>query len=116
MPIDKEKLDKCRKVLKDFRREGKALGEEQYVLDALQTALEVIERVRELETALDAWHNIFGTTQLSHAQARLEVAKQQSEKYREALEDVKNIANNALIKSITTDSIINTIDKALKDK
>jgi exonuclease VII small subunit len=37
-------------------------------------------KIAELETVLEAWHNIFGTTQLTHAQARLEVAEQKVER------------------------------------
>ena len=33
------------------------------------------ERIRELETTLDAWQSVFQTSQLSHAQARLERAE-----------------------------------------
>ena len=36
---------------------------------------EALRRISELETQLDAWHNIFGTSQLSHASARLEQAE-----------------------------------------
>ena len=32
-------------------------------------------RIEELETILSAWHNIFSTTQLSHASERLNVAE-----------------------------------------
>jgi hypothetical protein len=37
-------------------------------------AVAVRER-NELRTQMDAWHSVFGTTQLSHAQARLEAAE-----------------------------------------
>lgn len=33
------------------------------------------KRIKELETVLGAWHSIFGTTQLSHAEARLNAAE-----------------------------------------
>lgn len=43
------------------------------IADALNTA-----RERDaLRCELDAWHSVFGTTQLSHAQARLEAAERQ---------------------------------------
>lgn len=32
-------------------------------------------RIKELECQLEAWHKVFGTSQLSHAQARLEKAE-----------------------------------------
>ena len=33
------------------------------------------QRIKELETQLQAWYSIFGTTQLTHAKARLDVAE-----------------------------------------
>jgi hypothetical protein len=36
---------------------------------------DVLRERDELRTQLDAWHSVFGTSQLSHAQARLEAAE-----------------------------------------
>lgn len=36
---------------------------------------QVRERTIELQNVLDAWQSVFGTSQLSHAQARLETAE-----------------------------------------
>jgi hypothetical protein len=37
----------------------------------------VVQERDELRIQLDAWHSVFGTSQLSHAQARLEQAEKQ---------------------------------------
>ncbi len=36
---------------------------------------ELEAKIKELETVLDAWHDVFGTTQLTHAKARLDEAE-----------------------------------------
>jgi phage shock protein A len=62
-------LDKERKLKDTLAKEqGRADGWKQ-------NCKELEERVKELECVIDAWHTIFGTTQLTHAQARLEVAE-----------------------------------------
>ncbi len=38
------------------------------------------QRIKELECILGAWHNIFGTTQLTHADDRLRVAEEKASK------------------------------------
>lgn len=38
------------------------------------------DRIKELEGVLEAWHTIFGTTQLTHAKDRLDVAERELEK------------------------------------
>lgn len=42
-------------------------------------------KVKELETVLDAWYSVFGTTQLTHALARLEFAEGELEKLKRNL-------------------------------
>ena len=37
------------------------------------------DKVKELETVLEAWYSVFGTTQLTHAQARLEEAEKKTQ-------------------------------------
>jgi hypothetical protein len=53
-----------------------------YHEDKLATQLERCEAERSaLETTLNVWHKVFGTTQLTHALARLEVAERKAERY-----------------------------------
>ena len=37
------------------------------------------EKIKELETELDAWKTVFGTSQLTHAKAKLESLEKQLE-------------------------------------
>ena len=56
---------------------------------ALTQAISDLKEYEGLKTILGAWHNIFGTTQLTHAQARLEEAEKSAKKY----EELKNRVN-----------------------
>ena len=50
------------------------------------------ERERErdqLRTQLEAWHKVFGTSQLSHAQARLEAAESAARRLKAELEGAR---------------------------
>jgi hypothetical protein len=51
------------------------------------------KEIAELKCVIDAWHSIFGTTQLTHAQARLEVAEQTVEKQKREIVKLKEILN-----------------------
>ena len=57
--------------------------------EALQFFLSLADKYNELETVLEAWQNIFGTTQLTHAQARLEVAEKNAERYKKLAEKIE---------------------------
>ena len=45
--------------------------------------IKVYERCKELETVLEAWYAVFGTTQLTHASDRLAVAEKNAKKLEE---------------------------------
>ena len=50
-------------------------------------------KVEELECVIDAWHKIFGTTQLTHAQCRLEVAESSVIKLKSKEEGAEKVLN-----------------------
>ncbi len=50
---------------------------------------------RELEEQLGAWHSIFGTTQLSHAQERLRVAESAESKLQEVRGELERYTRKA---------------------
>jgi len=56
--------------------------------NALTHLISIAEREEETQTILSAWQDIFGTTQLTHAQARLEQVEKEVEKYKKLAERV----------------------------
>lgn len=74
-------------------------------------------RAEELDTQLSAWHSIFCTSQLSHAQARLEQAekdrdtlKRENEELRARLAKVEGVVDAATIWSQEPGSILRQAD------
>jgi len=59
--------------------------EENEFGSALTYVIEMIKKEGEAQTVLEAWQSIFGTTQLTHAQARLEEAEKRAKKYDEIM-------------------------------
>ena len=58
------------------------------------------DRIIELEAKLNAWYSIFGTTQLTHAQARLEVAEEGVKRLTQKLSAIKSELRKGMIKLV----------------
>jgi len=56
-------------ILAWHNKETEKLQEDDHCVESCQ-------EVRSLQAIIDAWHSIFGITQLTHVQARLEVAEE----------------------------------------
>ena len=55
------------------------------IMEAIKSAIEICKHEGESQTVLEAWYAIFGTTQLTHASDRLEVAEKEAKKYQKLL-------------------------------
>ena len=60
--------------------------------ETLDYTIEAIKENEELKTVLSAWHNIFGTTQLTHASCRLNVAEKELQALKDRV-DVEGVAD-----------------------
>ena len=58
-------------------------------ISLIQDYQKLLKKEGEAQTVLDAWFSIFQTNQLTHAQARLEQAEKEAEKYQKLRERVK---------------------------
>lgn len=63
-------------------------GRESDFRNALIYLLSLAKKEGETQTVLSAWQSIFGTTQLTHAQARLEQAEKEANKYKDLIKRV----------------------------
>lgn len=104
MDITKMTDEELAEVAKaDFARVG-SQGRYYEYIDAARLIRQCVkDSTSELQTVLDAWYSIFGTSQLSHAQARLEVAEEKAKKYdsqpeleRWSVKKIKNIIEDWL--------------------
>ena len=84
---------------------------------AINFFLSLADKYSELETVLDAWHTIFGTTQLTHAQAKLEQAEKEAEKYKRLADKIEVGKMSKIIGGtlIATQLEINTLANVIHD-
>ena len=75
--LETKMREKARKLLDDWCGEWRAVHLDKFTEEITQALLDVAREGDEYRIQLEAWQNVFGTSQLSHASAQLESAEQQ---------------------------------------
>lgn len=99
--------EQCAKAARETTLDD-ACASQEAVKWANQTALQIAEDIEalptldcghkqkagELQTVLSAWQSVFGTSQLTHAQARLEAAESNAKRFKEFFQTTSRFIGN----------------------